>query len=319
MKILVTGGAGFIGSALCERLLKNGDSVICVDNLSSGRRVNISHLESDDRMTFLKRDITEPLGIDGKIDRIYHLASMASPIDFETHALEIALTGSLGTINVLQIAREKKARFLLSSTSEVYGQPTRHPQSEDYWGNVNPVGVRACYDESKRFSEMMTTVFGRTHDLDVRIARIFNTYGPGMRPGDGRVIPNFVTQALSNRPMTINGDGQQTRCFCYIDDMVDGLIKLMETDDIRNAGPVNLGSDKEITVLQLANMIRDMTSSDSRLVFNDMPSDDPVRRRPDIRKAAQILGWKPKTTLGAGLKKVIEKYHAVKTADQNMR
>lgn len=318
-RIVITGGAGFIGSALCERLLNEGNSVVCIDNLSSGRRLNIAHLESRESMLFLKKDITEHFSVEGSVDKVYHLASMASPKDFESHALEIALTGSIGTLNALELAREKNARFLFTSTSEVYGQPTRHPQSEDYWGNVNPVGVRACYDESKRFSEMLSTVFGRTYGLDIRIARIFNTYGPGMRPGDGRVIPNFVSQALQNRPITINGDGQQTRSFCYIDDMVDGLIRLMNTEKLKDSGPVNLGSDREITVLQLANMIKDITGSESKLVFNEMPQDDPVRRRPDIRKAYQLLGWKPKTALSTGLRRVIERYQSTSSMKQNAK
>ncbi len=315
-RVAVIGGAGFIGNSLCEKLLERGDRVVCVDNLSSGRRINISRLEANDRLVFIKHDITEPLYIEGRIDRIYHLASMASPKDFITHALEIALTGSVGTVHALQLAKEKSARFLFTSTSEVYGQPARHPQSEDYWGNVNPVGVRSCYDESKRFSEMMTTVFGNTHDIDVRIARIFNTYGPSMRAGDGRVVPNFVSQAISGRPITVNGDGSQTRCFCYIDDMVEGLMSLMDKDGLRNAGPVNLGSDREMSMLQLANMIKDATGSRSKIVFQDMPGDDPVRRRPDIRKAYQLLGWKPKTQLRDGLEKVIERYRqlSAKTA-----
>jgi nucleoside-diphosphate-sugar epimerase len=314
-RVAVIGGAGFIGNSLCEKLLEKGDHVVCVDNLSSGRRINISRLEANDGLLFIKHDITEPLQIEGRIDRIYHLASMASPKDFITHALEIALTGSVGTIHALQLAKEKNARFLFTSTSEVYGQPARHPQSEDYWGNVNPVGVRSCYDESKRFSEMMTTVFGNTHDIDIRIARIFNTYGPSMRAGDGRVVPNFVSQAISGRPITVNGDGSQTRCFCYIDDMVEGLMSLMEKDGLRNAGPVNLGSDREMSMLQLANMIKDATGSRSKIVFQDMPGDDPVRRRPDIRKAHQLLGWKPRTQLRDGLEKVIERYRqsSVKT------
>ena len=309
-RTVVIGGAGFIGNSLCEKLLERGDEVVCVDNLSSGRRINISHMETNERMRFVKHDITEPLHIEGRIDNVYHLASMASPKDFMTHALDIALTGSLGTLNALQLAKEKKARLLFTSTSEVYGQPARHPQSEDYWGNVNPVGVRSCYDESKRFSEMLTTVFGSTHDIDVRIARIFNTYGPSMRPGDGRVVPNFVSQAIAGRPITVNGDGSQTRCFCYIDDMVDGLMRLMDRDGLRNAGPINLGSDREITVLQLANMVRDATGSQSKIVFQEMPGDDPVRRRPDIRKAGQLLGWKPRTPLAEGLNCVIERYSA---------
>ncbi len=307
----VIGGAGFIGNSLCEKLLERGDEVVCVDNLSSGRRINISRIETNERMLFVKHDITEALHIEGRIDRVFHLASMASPRDFATHALDIALTGSVGTLNALLLAKEKRARFLFTSTSEVYGQPARHPQSEDYWGNVNPVGIRSCYDESKRFSEMLSTVFGSTHDIDVRIARIFNTYGPAMRPGDGRVVPNFVSQAIAGRPITVNGDGSQTRCFCYIDDMVDGLMKLMDRDGLRNAGPVNLGSDREITVLQLANMIRDATGSQSKIVFQEMPGDDPVRRRPDIRKANQLLGWKPKTPLADGLNMVIERYSSV--------
>jgi nucleoside-diphosphate-sugar epimerase len=302
MNVLVTGGAGFIGSHLVESLIKN-NRVICVDNLSSGDCRNVEHLMSNPNFEFIEHDIKKPLDLKEKIDQIYHLASRASPVDFEKYPIEILLTNSSGTCNMLDLARKNEAKFLFASTSEVYGDPKEHPQSEGYYGNVNCVGPRSCYDESKRFGESMVMAFHKEHDMDVRIARIFNTFGPKMRPNDGRVIPNFVTQALNNKPITVYGDGRQTRSFCYISDLVGGLIKLMNS---KCSGPINLGNPNEIRILDLAKLVKKLTGSKSEIVFKPLPKDDPVRRRPDIRKAKERLGWEPKIAFEEGLKKTIE-------------
>lgn len=310
MNVLVTGGAGFIGSWLCDRLLAEGHRVICIDNLSSGSRGNIRHLLRRRGFRFVRHDVSRPVGVRGPVERIFHLASRASPADFRERAIDILLTNSLGTLHALELAREKGARFLLASTSEVYGDPREHPQREDYWGNVNPVGIRSCYDEAKRFAEALTMAFHRTYGLDVRIARIFNTYGPRMRGDDGRAIPNFITQALQGRPMTVYGDGSQTRSFCYVADMVEGLVRLMEAEGL--AGEVvNLGNPEEVSILEVAELIRRLTGSGSEIVFGPLPQDDPARRRPDISKAEKVLGWRPTTPLEEGLRRTVEYFRGV--------
>jgi nucleoside-diphosphate-sugar epimerase len=302
MKILVTGGAGFIGSFLCEALLKKG-SVVCIDNLSTGKKSNIKHLMENPRFEFIQHDVTKP--IDVEVDFIFHLASPASPVDYKKLPVETSLTNSLGTFNMLNLSRKNNARFLLASTSEVYGDPKEHPQREDYWGNVNPIGVRSCYDVSKRFAETLTISFHRKYGLDVRIARIFNTYGPRMRLDDGRAIPNFIVQSLVGKPITVYGDGTQTRSFCYVDDMVKGLLSFMFTDNLVGE-VINLGSTDERTILDVANLIKKLTGSKSRIVFSSLPEDDPFKRRPDITKAKKLLGWEPKVDFETGLKKTIE-------------
>ncbi len=300
---VVTGGAGFIGSHLCEYLLNKGERVIAIDNLGSGDRANIKALEGRDGFTFIRHDVRKPLRIKEKADFYYHLASRASPADFERFSLEIMMTNSQGTYNVARAALKTGGRFLLASTSESYGDPDVTPQPEAYWGNVNPVGPRSCYDESKRFAEALTMAFIRRHGLDGRIVRIFNTYGPRMRLDDGRVVPNFITQALSGKPLTIYGDGSQTRSFCYVSDMVRGIYLMM------HAGPkeevVNLGNPDEMTVLELASVIKKMTGSASEIAFKPLPENDPLQRRPDISKAGALLGWKPEIGLDEGLRRTI--------------
>jgi nucleoside-diphosphate-sugar epimerase len=304
MKIIVTGGAGFIGSHLCERLLKEGNNVICVDNLGSGNIENIQHLLPNKNFRFIKHNVIEPLQrIEGKIDQIYHLASRASPIDYQEYPVETALANSVGTDRMVNLALDKNARILFTSTSEAYGEPREHPQKESYWGNVNPVGVRSCYDESKRFGEALMMAYHREYGVDIKIVRIFNTYGPRMRVDDGRVIPNFITQALKNKSITIYGDGKQTRSFCYVEDMVDGIIKMMNSKEI---GPKNLGNPKEFTMLDTAKLIIKFTGSKSKLVYMPLPEDDPTKRQPDISKAREFLGWEPKVDFEMGLKKTID-------------
>lgn len=310
MNALVTGGAGFIGSWLCDRLIEKGYKVICVDNLSSGNKKNIRHLLRNKKFEFIKHDIKKPMKIRGPVGHVFHLSSRASPADFQEHAMDILLTNSSGTLNMLELAREKNARFLLASTSEVYGDPKEHPQGENYWGNVNPIGIRSCYDESKRFAEALTMAFHRRYGLDVRIARIFNTYGPRMRRDDGRAIPNFITQALEGKPMTVYGDGAQTRSFCYITDMVKGLGKLMVINGLGGEA-INLGDPNEVSILKTANLIKKLTRSNSKIVFKPLPQDDPIRRRPDISKAEKILGWRPTTPLEEGLQKTVEYFRKI--------
>ncbi|MEM2618955.1 MAG: UDP-glucuronic acid decarboxylase family protein [Candidatus Hadarchaeales archaeon] len=301
--VLVTGGAGFIGSWLCDLLVEKGYRVVCLDNLSSGNRRNIDHLLSNPNFQLLEGDVINPPEIQ-KVNYIFHLASRASPVDFKKYSLEILLANSVGTRNMLEVAQRNQARFLLASSSEVYGNPLQHPQREDYWGNVNPIGIRSPYDESKRFAEALSVAFHRRHGLDVRIARIFNTYGPRMRQDDGRVIPTFITQALKGEPISVHGDGSQTRSFCYVLDMVDGLMRLMFTDGL-GGEVVNLGNPEEITILELARLIKELTNSSSKISFRPLPEDDPVRRRPDISKAQKLLNWTPKTKLVNGLRETI--------------
>ncbi len=304
MRSLVTGGAGFIGSHLCEALLKEGQEVICVDNLGSGNFENVRSLTKNKKFRFIKHNIIEPLQlIEGKIDFIYHLASRASPKDYQEYPVETALANSVGTDRMAKLALAKNAKLLFASTSEAYGEPKEHPQKESYWGNVNPVGVRSCYDESKRFGEALLMGYHREYNVDVKIVRIFNTYGPKMRIDDGRVIPNFITQALENKPLTIYGDGTQSRSFCYVDDMVKGIIKMMNS---KETGPKNLGNPKEFTILETAKLIKKLTKSSSDFVFMDLPKDDPTKRRPDISHARTLLSWEPKIEFEEGLKKTIK-------------
>jgi len=301
-KVLVTGGSGFIGSHLIDRLIGKNE-IVCVDNLSTGKCENVEHLMSHENFKFVERDVKKPLELNEKIDEVYHLASRASPVDFEKFPIDILLTNSLGTYHMLELARKNKARLLFASTSEVYGDPERHPQREDYWGNVNSIGMRSCYDESKRFGESLVMSYKRKFGMDVRIARVFNTYGSRMRSDDGRVIPNFITQALRNEPITIYGKGKQTRSFCHVSDMVDGLTRLMNS---KRTEPVNLGNPDEIKILDLAKLIRKMCNSKSEIVFERMPENDPFRRRPDIGKARKHLNWNPRTDLETGLKMTID-------------
>jgi len=307
-RVLITGGAGFIGSYLCDRFLADGDDVICMDNLITGSVDNISHLQ-DSRFSFINYDVTNYIYIKGQVDYILHFASPASPLDYMEYPIQTLKVGSLGTHKVLGLAREKGARFLLASTSETYGDPLVHPQNEDYWGNVNPVGPRGVYDEAKRFAEAMTMAYHRYHKVDTRIVRIFNTYGPRMRIKDGRAIPNFIAQALSDEDVTVFGDGMQTRSFCYIEDMVEGIYRLLKSDYNM---PVNIGNPHEMTVIGLAREIISLTGSRSKIVNNPLPEDDPKVRQPDITRANNILRWKPQVSLTDGLKRTIE-YFKTKT------
>ena len=300
---VVTGGAGFLGSHLCERLLAEGHRVVCVDNLVTGRRENIAHLEEDSRFRFLEHDVSRPFSLDEKVDRILHFASPASPIDYLELPIQTLKVGSLGTHNTLGLARAHGARYLLASTSEVYGDPLVHPQPETYWGNVNPVGPRGVYDEAKRFAEAMVMAYHRVHGLDTRIVRIFNTYGPRMRLRDGRVVPAFMQQALLGEPMTVFGDGSQTRSFCYVSDLVEGIYSLLESD---LHDPCNIGNPHEMTVLQFAERIREATGSSSQIAYRDLPVDDPKTRQPDITLARQRLGWEPVVSLEEGLDRTVE-------------
>jgi dTDP-glucose 4,6-dehydratase len=296
---LVTGGAGFLGSHLCDRLLAEGHSVICMDNLITGSMENISHILGNERFRFVKYNVTEYVHIDGPLDYILHFASPASPIDYLKLPIQTLKVGSLGTHKTLGLAKEKRARYLLASTSEVYGDPNIHPQPEDYWGNVNPIGVRGVYDEAKRFAEAITMAYHRYHSLETRIVRIFNTYGPRMRLHDGRALPTFMKQALSDEDITVFGDGSQTRSFCYVSDLVDGIYRLLMSDETY---PVNIGNPEEISLLQFAEEVRDITATASSIVFKPLPEDDPKVRQPDITRARSILGWEPKVGRREGLK-----------------
>jgi nucleoside-diphosphate-sugar epimerase len=298
MTTIVAGGAGFVGSHLCDRLVAQGEEVICIDNLATGRVANIAPLLGRSAFQFLRHDIVEPLPALPPIDRIYHLASPASPAAYRRCPVETLRANSEGTRRLLEIAARHHARILFASTSEVYGDPLEHPQRENYRGNVNSIGPRAMYDEAKRYGEALTAVFGGTHGVATRIARIFNTYGPRMDPDDGRIVSNFVVQALCNQPLTVYGDGSQTRSFQYVDDLIGGLVRLMESGF---AGPVNLGNPAEFTVLDFAKLIRDLTQSDSRIEFRPLPVDDPKRRRPDISLAKSVHGWEPRVPVPIGL------------------
>jgi UDP-glucuronate decarboxylase len=302
MRILVTGGAGFLGSHLCERLLREGHEVICLDNFFTGRRKNIHAYLADQNFELLRHDVVEPLLLE--VDRIYHLACPASPVHYQYNPVKTIKTNVLGTHNMLGLAKRTRARFLLASTSEVYGDPKVHPQTEDYWGNVNPIGIRSCYDEGKRVAETFTMDYHRQNRVDIRIIRIFNTYGPRMLPDDGRVVSNFIVQALKGEDITVYGDGSQTRSFCYVDDLIDGMVRMMGSENF--TGPVNLGNPEEFTILALAKKIIAMTGSRSKIVFMPLPSDDPTQRQPDIGLAKQKLGWQPKVTLDEGFKTTID-------------
>lgn len=301
--MIVAGGAGFIGSHLCETLLGQGRRVVCVDSLVTGRKENIAHLMQGKNFSFIEHDIVVPFEVKGGVDFVYNLASPASPKDFSRMPIEIMLVNSVGTKNLLDLALAKKARFLEASTSEVYGQPLEHPQRESYCGNVSTTGERSCYDEGKRFAEAIVSCYARKTGLETRIARIFNTYGPRMRPDDGRVTPNFISQALAGKPLTIYGEGRQTRSFCFVTDLVAGLIKLMESD---YSGPVNLGNPNEITIRGFAEAVLKVSKSSSRLSFKELPQGDPEKRRPDISLAKKEFGWEPRVSLEEGLTETVE-------------
>ena len=303
MRVVVTGGAGFLGSHLCAALLARGEEVVCVDNLVTGAAENVAELYGGDGFSFLRHDVSDDLYVAGAVDAVLHFASPASPRDYLELPIQTLKVGSRGTHNLLGLAKEKGARFLLASTSEVYGDPDVHPQPEAYWGNVNPVGPRGVYDEAKRFAEAMTMAYHRVHGIDVRIARIFNTYGPRMRASDGRVISNFLVQAIEGKPLTVYGDGSQTRSFCYVDDEVAGILALL---DSTHTGPVNIGNPDEFTVLELARHVTEVTGSSSEVSFEPLPEDDPRQRRPDISLARRLLGWEPKVPLGEGLARTAE-------------
>jgi dTDP-glucose 4,6-dehydratase len=314
--IIVAGGAGFLGSHLCDFLLAEGHAVICVDNLITGDVDNINHLISNPNFKYLKQDIVAPLIIDGHVDYVLNFASPASPIDYLKHPIETMMVGSLGTLNLLELAREKKATFLMASTSEVYGDPLEHPQKEDYWGNVNPIGPRSVYDEAKRFSEALVMAHHRTYGMDTKIARIFNTYGPRMRKDDGRAIPTLIMQALNNEPMTVFGDGSQTRSFCYVSDLIAGIYRLMRSDTNL---PVNLGNPNEMTLVELAKTIRQMIGNRNEIVYEPLPENDPKVRRPDITRAQKLLGWRPQISLQEGLKATVEWFENSKIYAENKR
>ena len=308
MKILVTGGAGFIGSHLCERLLAAGHEVLCVDNYFTGSKTNIAHLLAHPRFEVMRHDVTFPLYVE--VDRIFNLACPASPIHYQFDPVQTTKTSVHGAINVLGLAKRVRARILQASTSEVYGDPEVHPQTEPYWGRVNPIGPRACYDEGKRCAETLFFDYHRQHRLEIKVARIFNTYGPRMHPNDGRVVSNFIVQALRNEDITLYGDGSQTRSFCYVDDLVEGLIRMMEgPDDL--IGPVNLGNPDEFTMVELARLVIELTGSKSRLVHEPRPADDPGKRQPDISLARKRLGWEPKIPLRQGLAATIEYFRNI--------
>lgn len=307
-RILVTGGAGFLGSYLCERLLDGGCEVLCLDNFFTGSKKNILHLMGNPHFEMIRHDITNPIYLE--VDQIYNLACPASPVHYQYNAIKTIKTNILGSLNTLGIAKRVKARILQASTSEVYGDPEIHPQREDYWGKVNPIGIRSCYDEGKRAAECLMMDYHRKNQVDVKIARIFNTYGPRMAVNDGRVISNFIVQALKGKDITVYGDGTQTRSFCYVDDLISGLIRLMETPD-GFTGPVNLGNPQEFTIIELAQIIIRLTGNRSKIVFQPRPSDDPAQRKPDISLAGEVLGWQPRVALKEGLEKTIAYFSKV--------
>ena len=302
-RALVTGGAGFLGSHLCERLLAEGYHVVCMDNLRTGSLENVAHLEGEAHFEYIDHDVTSHINVAGELDEIYHFASPASPKDFSRIPIPILKVGALGTYNALGLALAKGARFMLASTSEVYGDPLVHPQTEDYWGNVNPVGVRGVYDEAKRYAEAITIAYHRHHKVDTRIVRIFNTYGPRMRVDDGRMVPNFIQQALLGRPLTVYGEGTQSRSVQYVDDLIEGVLRLMKSAEDR---PVNIGNPVEYSVRQIAEMILEISGSQSGIVHEPLPEDDPKQRRPDITRARETLGWEPRLPAEEGLKLTIE-------------
>lgn len=299
---VITGGAGFIGSHLCEKLLNMGNKVICLDNLITGSFKNIEHLKKNRNFRFIRHDVSKYIHLDGRVDFVLHFASLASPEDYLRFPIQTLKAGSLGTHNTLGLAKEKKAGYMLASTSEVYGDPLIHPQPESYWGNVNCVGVRGCYDESKRFAEAIVMAYHRKHKIDTRIVRIFNTYGPRMRINDGRVVPNFIYQALNKLPLTVYGKGKQTRSFCYISDLIDGICRIIHA---KTNEPINLGNPGEFTIMELAKLVTELTGIKGKVIHKPLPDDDPKQRQPDITKAKKLLKWKPKVKLEEGLKKTI--------------
>ncbi|MBE7546570.1 MAG: SDR family oxidoreductase [Planctomycetia bacterium] len=303
MRTLITGGAGFIGSHLCDYFIEKGHEVLCIDNLLTGNPDNISHLIGNNRFRFIKHNVSDYIYVDGRIDNVLHFASPASPFDYLNYPIQTLKVGSLGTLNSLGLAKAKGARFLLASTSETYGDPQVHPQSEDYWGHVNPVGPRGVYDEAKRFAEAMTMAYHRYHNMDTKIVRIFNTYGPKMRIKDGRALPNFMCQAIRGEDITVYGNGSQTRSFCFISDLVEGIYRLLVSGE---NNPVNIGNPEEITILQLAEMILSLTNSKSKIVFKELPVDDPKVRQPDISKAMSLLHWEPRVSRDIGLQKTLK-------------
>jgi UDP-glucuronate decarboxylase len=303
MRILVTGGAGFIGSHLIDRLIKEGHDVICLDNFYTGAKRNIHKWANHPQFEAIRHDITEPIRLE--VDRIYHLACPASPVHYQYNPIKTVKVSFLGTLNMLGLAKRVKARILLASTSEVYGDPNVHPQTEEYHGNVNPIGIRSCYDEGKRIAETLAFDYHRQHDVEIRVARIFNTYGPRMLENDGRVVSNFIAQSLQGKALTVYGDGNQTRSFCYVSDLVDGLMKLMESD---RTGPINLGNPEEYTILELAQKVRDKIAPEREIIFKPLPQDDPKQRKPDITKATNWLGWQPTISLETGLTETIAEF-----------
>ena len=313
MRCVVTGAAGFLGSHLTDRLIAGGHTVLGIDNLITGRRANLAHLEEESRFRLIEHDISAPIDIEGDVDGIFHLASPASPVDYLRFPIQTLKVGALGTHNALGLARARGARLLLASTSEVYGDPLVHPQPESYWGNVNPVGPRSVYDEAKRFAEAMTMAYHRAHGVDTRIVRIFNTYGPRMRPDDGRVVSNFIVQALRDEPLTIYGDGSQSRSFCYVSDLVEGIRRVF---DAEVHDPVNLGNPGEFTIRELADLVLEATGSSSPLVHRPLPTDDPRVRRPDIARASTALGWEPQVPLEIGLRRTVAHFRGCREAER---
>jgi dTDP-glucose 4,6-dehydratase len=312
-RAVITGGAGFLGSHLCDALLAEGWSVVVVDNLLTGRRANLAHLSSDPRFELVEKDICEPFDV-GKVDYVFHFASPASPVDYHTHGIATLKVGSLGTFHALDVARKYNAKYFVSSTSECYGDPLEHPQKETYWGHVNPIGPRSVYDEAKRFTESVTVAYRRYYNVDTHIVRIFNTYGPRMQLNDGRVVPNFMKQALRNQDLTVYGDGNQTRSFCYVSDEIDGFLRLSKSDEHL---PVNIGNPNEFTILECAQLVLKVTGSKSKICYEPLPQDDPKQRRPDITKARQLLGWEPKIDLEAGLRLSLD-YFKKAVAEEEM-
>jgi UDP-glucuronate decarboxylase len=312
-RILVTGGAGFLGSHLCERLLLMGDEVLCLDSLFTGSRQNVAHLLGHSHFELLRHDVTQPLTVE--VDQIYHLACPASPIHYQRNPVRTIRTAVEGTLNMLDMAREVHARILITSTSEVYGDPRVHPQTEAYWGNVNPIGPRACYDEGKRCAEALTVSYARQFGVETRIARVFNTFGPRMLPNDGRVVSNFIMQAMAGEPLSIHGDGAQTRSFCYVSDLIEAVIRLMTLEE--DPGPVNLGAPHEITIAELARLIVTLVGSGSKIVHQPLPTDDPRRRKPDISKARQLLDWEPGVRMEDGLRQTIDYFRSQRRGTQS--
>lgn len=308
MHVVITGGAGFIGSHLSERFLAEGYHVTAIDNFITGADRNIAHLKKDSRFAFQEQDVSQPISIEGPVDVVLHFASPASPVDYLKYPIQTLKVGSLGTHNALGLAKAKNSKFLIASTSEVYGDPQVHPQREDYWGHVNPIGIRGVYDEAKRFAEAMTMAYHRSHRVDTRIIRIFNTYGPRMRLDDGRVLPNFMGQALRGEPLTVYGDGSQTRSFCYVDDLVEGIWRLLKVD---HHDPVNLGNPAEITILEFAEEIMKLVGEKCEIIYRPLPADDPKVRKPDISKAKALLGWEPKVDRGDGLARTLKYFQSL--------